>query len=279
MLSSQFFSEEIIYTKAERKIIDFIYQNYSSFLFMSIGQVSLQLGLSEATISRFAKHAGYYDFKNLKAEIAKHLDQESPAGKLAVTLLQDNVKEAESLLRIQQTFLEKTIDNLDHSELNKAIETMISAPHIYIYGKGASSGIAYLLQFRLNRFRNYVSILPSGGSELFESLIHVKEKDLVIIFGFQKISMEAQVILKHSKQIKSTTLLFSSRLYDTNDRRGDINLFVYRGESKEYHSMTVPTALIDTIIIMLADRLGNTAVDRLSSLHQLKQQYSDDIPR
>ena len=102
MPSFQFPQEGITYTKAELKIVNYIYQNLSSVLFLSIGQLSERLGVSEATISRFVRHVGYQDFKDLKAAIAMHMGQETPAEKMAETLSQKGVSQLESLLRTQQ---------------------------------------------------------------------------------------------------------------------------------------------------------------------------------
>ena len=53
-------------TRAEQKILDFINTNPDTFLFSSIGQLAQQLELSDATLSRFARHVGCQDFKELK---------------------------------------------------------------------------------------------------------------------------------------------------------------------------------------------------------------------
>lgn len=278
-MTSFYFKQDETYTKSEEKIIDYIYQNLSSILFMSIGQLSERLGISEATISRFARHAGYEDFKELKADIALNFGQETPAEKLAETLQHKHTATVYKLLRYQQQCIEKTIENLDQNEVDQAVEAIVSAPKIYLYGKGAATSIIKLMHFRLRRFGKQAVVLPSGGSELFEEMVHLQKKDLVILVGFQKISKEAQVILKHRKEIGYQTLLLSSRLFDSEEKRADINLYIYRGESKEYHSMTAPIALIDALIVMTASKLGDGAVNQLSELYQLKEKYAEEIPR
>ena len=53
-------------TQADRKILDYIRSNPEGFLFSSIGQLARQLGVCEATVSRFVRHVGCKDFKELK---------------------------------------------------------------------------------------------------------------------------------------------------------------------------------------------------------------------
>ena len=52
-----------VYTPTEQWMIDSICQNYTDFSYLTIGQLAAQLGVSEATVSRFVRHAGYSDFK------------------------------------------------------------------------------------------------------------------------------------------------------------------------------------------------------------------------
>ena len=71
-------------TRAEQKILDYINTNTDTFLFLSIGQLAERLELSDATVSRFARHVGCRDFKALKSLVLEQ--SPGPAVKLAATL-------------------------------------------------------------------------------------------------------------------------------------------------------------------------------------------------
>jgi DNA-binding MurR/RpiR family transcriptional regulator len=275
----EFETKGILYTKTEKKIIDYIYQNISVIPFLSIGQLSEKLGVSDASLSRFVRHAGFRDFKELKTTIMEQSELETPAEKMTGTLEHSDQAGALDMLRYQQFCLAKTMELLSDAELEKAVEAIASARTIYLYGKGASAGLAALFHFRLNRLGRKTVLLPAGGSEMFEDLVHAGTGDLILIFGFQKIPNEARVVLKHRFKAGYRTLLISSRIFDGEDGRADINLFVYRGEAKEYHSMTAPTALVDSLVVLTARRLGTSALDHLAALYQIKEQYSEQIPR
>ena len=73
-------------TRAEQKILDYINTNTDTFLFSSIGQLAERLELSDATVSRFARHVGCRDFKALKSLVLEQ--SPGPAVKLAATLSQ-----------------------------------------------------------------------------------------------------------------------------------------------------------------------------------------------
>lgn len=271
---------DITYTKAEKKILEFIYQSPADILLLSINELSSRLGISESTISRFARHLGYIDYKELKSDIMTQLNEsKSPAEKLSQSLIRPDLSTVSGMLQYQQFCIAKTIEHIDEEYMNKIVSSILLSTKLYVYGKGASSNLASLTKFRLLRFGLNIDILPSGGSEIFEALNFVKPTDFLILFGFQKIPREAQVILDYRNTIGYKTLLISSRLLQEKTNYSDFNLYVYRGESTEYHSMCAPTALIDALVIKIASYLGNNATESLRLLHQLKEHYKKDIPR
>ena len=261
-------------TRAEQKILDYINTNTDAFLFSSIGQLAQQLELSDATVSRFARHVGCRDFKALKALVMEQAS--GPAVKMAGTLQQEESFSPQSWLTRQQEYLEKTAQLLSTREFKTAVEAICSARTVFLHGKNASAALAQLLHFRLRRVGVRVSLLPSGGAELLEGLIQAGPEDLVVLFSFSKLSREGRVLLEQSRTAGYRTLAFVSRTCLAADETADISLFAYRGAEKEYHSMTAPAALLDALIVAVSERLGEKAAEALKTRHRLKQLYFAD---
>ncbi len=258
-------------TRAEQKILDYINTNTDAFLFSSIGQLARRLELSDATVSRFARHVGCRDFKALKSLVLEQ--SPGPAVKMAGTLSQEDHFSPQSWLERQQQYLQKTQEHLDLAEFERAVEFICTARHVLIHGKNASASLACLLHFRLRRLGILASLLPSGGSELLEGLIQAGPEDLVVLFSFSKLSREGHILLEHSRVAGYRTLAFVGRTCLPAEERADIGLFAYRGTEKEYHSMAAPVALLDALAVAVAEHLGQQGVDSLQALHQLKKAY------
>lgn len=258
-------------TRSEQKILNYINTNPDSFLLASIGQLSQHLGISDATVSRFARHAGCADFKGLKTMVVEQAA--GPAAKIAGTLSQDGGFSPAAWLERQQLYLRKTIQQLDDATFRKATEALLQANRIFLHGKNASYPLAQMLAFRLRRLGLPVVVLPAGGSELMEGLFQARENDLVVMFSFSKLSREGSVILNHSKSAGYKTLAFVSRTFIPPEERADISLFAYRGEEKEYHSMAAPTALLEVVVLAVSSQLGQQGADSMEQLHELKKRY------
>lgn len=265
-------SEEEL-TKTDRRILDFISGHPEEFLFSSIGQLAKRLQVSDATISRFARHAGYRDFKELKQHVMDKNSGKGPAKKMAATLLKEGTFNAATWLRFQQECLQKTMDGMDGEAFEQAACAVAGARRVFIHAKNASGAMGELLFFRLRRSGVDVARIPSSGSEMLEGLAQAKEEDLVIFFAFSKLSAESRIILDCQREAGYQTVAFTARSYLPKEDSADISLYVYRGEAGEYHSMAAPAAMIDALVLAVSEKRESQTAENLNRIHQLKERY------
>ena len=119
------------YTKSDEKILEFMESHTDEFLFMSIGEVAKRLEVSEATISRAARHLGYRDFKEMKNEIIGQKTGKGAAGKIAGTLLKTQGFDIGKWFAMQQECLSSTLENFDQKEFSGQFPRS-RAPGIFI---------------------------------------------------------------------------------------------------------------------------------------------------
>ena len=205
------------YTSSDLRVAEWIEESGEEILFMNIGQVAERLGMSEATVSRSVRHLGFSDFKDLKKNLVSKKAGGGAAGKMAGTLAKEDFA-PDNWFMCQQESLRRTAEKLVQEDLDRAVACMAEARRIYIYAKNASASMAQLLFFRLRRMGMEVSLLPSGGSEIVEGLSHVEKQDLVILFGFSKISKEGKLILDYRTSAGYKVLTFTSRNHMPDDQ-------------------------------------------------------------
>lgn len=260
------------YTKSDMRLAEYVEKFGDEILFMNIGQVAERLKMSEATISRCVRHLGFSDFKDLKKQLISEKAAGGAASKIVGTLEKEDFA-VESWFAWQQDYLRRTAEKLAQEDLDQAASYIKAAQKVYIYAKNASSSMAQLLFYRLRRIGIRVSLLPSGGSEIVEGLSHVEKEDLVILFGFSKMSKEGKFILDYQKNVGYKIVSFTSRNHIPDDEQGDIDLYVYRGESGEYHSMVAATALVDILVLTTAEKMKADATKQLKKVEALKKLY------
>lgn len=260
------------YTNSDIRFAEFIETSGEEILFMNIGQVAERLGMSEATVSRSVRHLGFSDFKDLKKNLITEKTNGAAAVKMAGTLAKEDFT-LDSWFVWQQDYLKRTAEKLVQEELDKAVSYIKEAKQVYIYAKKASGSIAQLLFYRLRRMGIHVSILPLAGSEIVEGLSLIEKEDLVILFGFSKMSKEARLILDYKQEIGYKIITFTGRNHLPKEEQGDVDLYVYRGEPSEYHSMVSAVALVDLLVLTLAESMKTEATRQLNKIDNLKQKW------
>lgn len=276
MMPISLFKQGVAYTQAEHTIIDFITSNPTEFLVMPIQQLAARLGVSDATVSRFARHAGFRDFKELKATVAANTL--GPAEKIAASI-EGGPTSPRAFLERQQSYLGITAERIDEKAFTQAARTLAGASLVLIHGKGAASCCAELLRFRLSRFSKRVVVVPPAGSELFEGLVHMDKGSTLVTFGFQRLPEESRIAIEHARSVGATSILFTSRALHGAGAEPDIELVAYRGEPLEYHSMAGAVALVDALVVAVAAQLDGSATDELERLRALKRAYESTLPR
>lgn len=261
-------------TANETTILEYLNRNSNAFLFLNIAQLAAALDVSEATISRFARHVGCRDFKNLKQVVLGQVEQPGPVQKKTAVSSGEEDKLLSCFLEQQKYCLERTLELLDRTQFEQAAQAVADARRVYVYAKNGSRSMAELLTFRLWRIGVDIHRLSAGGSELLEGLATAGPEDLVVVFSFSRLTPVSGSILDLAAQTKYKTLLFTGRVTPDQGHRADYRLFVYRGEETEYHSMAAPAALVDALVLEVSARLGPKAAEQLERLRSLKKHYN-----
>lgn len=274
MAPESLFRDNVNYTDAEHLIIDFVTMCPAEFLVMSIQQVSARLGVSDATVSRFARHAGFRDFKELKAAVASATV--GPAEKIRTSL--EGSGSARAFLEGQLENIGRTIDGLDDDAFSRAVDALSGARRVLLLGKGAAGSLAELLRFRLSRFGKEVIVL-AAGSDAMEGLVHADAQSAIVAFGFQRVPAEVEIALAYARSVGAVSVLVTGRRHIGSRVSVDVELIAYRGEPRGYHSMASAVALLDALVVAVAGRMDGEAMERLEQLKALKREHESRLPR
>lgn len=266
-------------TPNQKVIADFVEKNMNTMLYTTETEIANQLNLSNATVSRFWKSVGFENFKDFKNNLKEQIEV-SPANKLTNIMNQADTNDMpHQMLKLSMEHLQETVNHISSELFQQAIDTLTNAKTIYIFSPGPSEGLAQLLNFRLSRFGLSVRCLPKSGHELFESLIHISEKDIVLLFGFVQLHPETKVLLDHSKTIGCKSIVITDRLISDFNISADIILYASRGEIWEFHSMIAPTFLIENLIIGVGMQMKGNSISKLEDLNAIRRKYKKLLPR
>jgi len=146
------------FTKAEKAVADFIFENPEKVLYTSITDLAEMCGVGDTTVFRFCKALklnGYQEFKML---LAQDISNKTGIRNTVVgnVELEDDVKTlCKKALATNIAALNETFELLDFDAVVKAVDMMSAAKRIHFFGMGSSGVIA------LEAKQKFMRILPN----------------------------------------------------------------------------------------------------------------------
>lgn len=129
------------FTKAEKKVADYILQNPRQVLFMSITDMAEACEVGDTSVFRFCKTMelkGYQEFK-MMLSLSLRGEAGEDKGLTGDVSLDDTFTEvAKKVLNTNMNALTETYSLLDEAVFSAAIDSLHEAQRIYFFGVGAS---------------------------------------------------------------------------------------------------------------------------------------------
>jgi DNA-binding MurR/RpiR family transcriptional regulator len=264
-------------SRQHQKIADYIVAHLDEVIFISVSKFAALLDISEATIVRFAQLLGYSGFPELRDNLIIYYKEDlTPSEKLRRYL--SDVKKEESLYRDvtrkEINYLIDSVSAVDDNVFVTAIEAICKAETIYIFGTGPNESLANYLTFRLWRFKIKTIQISVLGNDLVEKLLLVTPKDFVIVYWFYKPSLDFKRLMAFLKEREIPNLLITDTLSPPMIEDAQMILYAKRGPFGVFHSMIVPMAITNALIIGVADKLRERAIEPLEELNEIRKKYA-----
>lgn len=224
---------------------------------------------------------GYPQFQDGLQEIVK--------GKLT-TVEKMSVKygkssQSEILTSVLRADIEKigdTLETLDPIAFEAAVDTIVEARNIYVIGIRSCAPLANFLSFYLNiMFGNVHLVQTTSISEVFEQMIRIDEKDVVIGISFPRYSMRTLKAMEFANNRNSKVITITDSVHSPMNLYSSCNLLARSDSVSIVDSLVAPLSLINALVVALCLKRQNEVVDNLEMLEQLWGDYqvygSDEI--
>lgn len=143
-------------TRSEKKIADFILNNGNEILSLSISQLAIKCGTSEASVSRFCRTLNLNNYQTLKISLSHELADEKNSERKR--MLYEKISDRDSVKQIVEKIfmgnveaIEATSKILNTDRVGKAINVLDKANSIAVFGVGASAIVGLDIQYKFSR--------------------------------------------------------------------------------------------------------------------------------
>ena len=191
------------FSKGQRRIAQYVLDNYDKAAFMTAGKLGKTVGVSESTVVRFASELGYDGYPGMRKALQEMIRSRLTSVQ-RIEVAREMMDEENILSAVLTADMEKlhvTLDECDKASFNQAVETILNANHIYIVGMRSSTCLANFLGFYLNLLHENVHIIQDTAvSEVYEQIIRIKEDDVFIGITYPRYSSRTAKAMNYAKR-------------------------------------------------------------------------------
>ncbi|PZO81268.1 MAG: MurR/RpiR family transcriptional regulator [Mesorhizobium amorphae] len=132
--------------KSDRKVADALLENPHRILNATVAETAEMAEVSQPTVIRFCSAIGCDGFQDFKIRLAQSLALGTPATQSAITADDTPEEVAAKIFDYTMTSLDWARHKLDIAQINAAVELILGARSLEVFGFGASAIVAQDLQ-------------------------------------------------------------------------------------------------------------------------------------
>jgi DNA-binding MurR/RpiR family transcriptional regulator len=269
-------------SKSQRRIADFLLNSHDEAAFLSAADLAERIEVSEATVVRFAQAIGYNGFPELKRHLQElYRAQVTPASRLQRKLKELASNEGHVLTKVidmEMQYLAEAERSVSTADFDRAVEIILNGRRVFVRGGGPSAILADLMELRLRRFGIFALSMTESGRDLIEKLQLLRPNDVVVATGFHRVSNELAVVVEHARVVGCPTILITDTLGAVFHGKVDVVLAARRGPVSTFHSLTVPMAIMNALILAVAMARPDESLAALDQMQKMRAAYGFDVP-
>lgn len=197
-----------------RKIASYILDHGQSVGLSSIYAMSEKIGVSNASLIRFARSIGMKGYSDLKHALQEEIKQRlSPYEKIASSELGTLPGEARlrKMIQNEENNLRRTLAGLELETLEGLATAICKANKVFISGFGVSRHLAHVFEYSLLGTLNaQVTVISGSVSDFTPSLKAFGPKDIMILLTFPPYSDEGLTVASFARKRGGKLFLFTN---------------------------------------------------------------------
>jgi DNA-binding MurR/RpiR family transcriptional regulator len=263
-------------SKGQKMLATYITDNYDKAVFLTAAKMGEVVGVSESTVVRFATslgYKGYPEFQKALEELVRN--KLNSIQRMEVTY--GRISQSEILQEVLHSDAEKiksTLEKIDHNAFELAVSTILEAKHIYIVGIRSCAPLASFLAFYLNlMFDNVHLLTTNSSSELFEQMVRIGKKDVIIGISFPRYSMRTLKALEFANNRSAKVITLTDSIHSPMNLYSSCNLIADSDMASIVDSLVAPLSVINALIVALCMKKQKEVAGTLTMLEDIWEEY------
>ena len=264
------------FSKGQKRIANYILSNYDKAAFMTACRLGQIAQVSESTVVRFASQLGYDGYPAMQKAL-----QEMIRGKLtSIQRIQasgnqiDSDDIAGSVMQRDMETIRGTIERIDRTEFDLAVEKLVGAKHIYLLGVRSSSFLAGYLNFYFRLiFKNVTLVQTAAAGEIFDQMLRIGPGDVLVGICFPRYSQNAVNAVRFARDQGADVVAVTDSKMSPLYQMSSASLLVSSDMISFVDSMAAPVSLLNALILAVGRQKSSETSETFSELERVWSRY------
>ena len=257
-------------SKGQKLLATYITDNYDKAVFLTAAKLGEVVGVSESTVVRFAMHLGYRGYPEFQSALEELVRNKlNSIQRMEVTYGRiSQSKILESVLKSDAEKINSTLEKIDQTAFEMAVDTILHAKHIYIIGIRSCAPLASFMAFYFTlMFENVHLIQTSSSSEIFEQMVRIGKEDVIIGISFPRYSMRTLKAMEFANNRSAKVITLTDSVHSS------CNLIADSDMASIVDSLVAPLSVINALIVALCMKKQRDVAKTLEMLEGIWDEY------
>ena len=264
------------FSKGQKRIANYILSNYDKAAFMTACRLGQIAQVSESTVVRFASQLGYDGYPAMQKAL-----QELIRGKLtSIQRIEASGHQingsdiAGSVMQRDMETIRNTIERMDRTEFDLAVEKLMGAKHIYLLSVRSSSFLSGYLNFYFHLiFENVTLVQSSAAGEIFDQMLRIGPGDVLLGISFPRYSKMAVNAVRFARDRGADVIAVTDSKMSPLYKMASASLLVSSDMISFVDSMAAPVSLLNALIMAVGQQKSAETSENFSELERVWSRY------
>ncbi|MBE6659397.1 MAG: MurR/RpiR family transcriptional regulator [Ruminococcaceae bacterium] len=264
------------FSKGQKAIGRYMLEHYDKAAYLTASKLGAVVRVSESTVVRFAIELGFEGYPELQKSL-QELIRTKLTSVQRMEITNDRIGDGEVLSKILAGDIEKirtTLDRIDQSAFDAAVDAIIGAKHIYISGMRSASLLSGFLGYYFNlMFPDVRTVQATSSSEMFEQLFRIEGGDVFIGISFPRYSKRIIDAIDFAKSKGAVTVALTDS--ETSPlAAGADHLLIARSDMASFvDSYVAPLSVINALIVAVSKKKQQDVSETFEKLEAIWDEY------
>ena len=264
------------FSKGQKLIANYLLAHYDKSAFMTASKLGATVGVSESTVVRFATELGFDGYPGLQKALQEMIrNRLTSVQRIEVTTDQIGTDSVfDKVLNLDIEKIRRTLEESSRDDFNAAVDALVGAGSIYIIGARSAAALAQFLAYYFNlMFKSVRLVGTTSSSEMFEQIMRISDKDMMIGISFPRYSKHTVKALKYASDKGANVLAITDSVMSPLAEYADHLLLARSDMASFVDSLVAPLSVINALIVAIGIKKREEISRTFETLERIWDEY------